>query len=36
MHENVAKVKKVIAEAIPKIPKERRCECESALRGALL
>lgn len=36
MHENVAKVKKVIAEAIPKIPKERRCECKSALRGALL
>ncbi len=36
MHENVAKVKRVIAEAIPKIPKERRCDCKSALRGALV
>jgi 5'-methylthioadenosine phosphorylase len=33
---NVEKVKKIIAEAIPRIPKERRCECRIALKSALV
>src|SRR3990170_4301550 len=36
MRENVEKVKRVISEAISKIPKERGCECKSALRDALV
>ncbi|MGB9134769.1 MAG: S-methyl-5'-thioadenosine phosphorylase [Candidatus Bathyarchaeia archaeon] len=36
MRENVEKVKRIITEAITKIPKEKGCECKSALRGALL
>jgi 5'-methylthioadenosine phosphorylase len=36
MRENVEKVKRLITEAIPKIPKERNCECKDALRNALV
>lgn len=36
MKANVEKVKRLIAETIPKIPKERNCECRSALRTALV
>ena len=36
MRENVEKVKKIVAEAISRIPAERTCECRSALQGALL
>jgi 5'-methylthioadenosine phosphorylase len=36
MKENVEKVKRIIVKAIPKIPKERTCECKSALQGALV
>jgi 5'-methylthioadenosine phosphorylase len=36
MRENVEKVKKIVAEAIRRIPAERTCECRSALQGALL
>ena len=36
MKANVEKVKKIIAEAIPKMPKERTCECHCALKGALI
>ena len=33
---NVEKIKKILAEAIPKIPTERRCECKTALKSALV
>jgi 5'-methylthioadenosine phosphorylase len=36
MKENVEKVKELITEAIPKIPKERKCECATALKNALI
>jgi 5'-methylthioadenosine phosphorylase len=36
MRENVEKVKRIITKAIPKIPKERGCECKSALQNALV
>jgi 5'-methylthioadenosine phosphorylase len=36
MRANVEKVKSIIAEAVPNIPNERRCECESALQSALI
>jgi 5'-methylthioadenosine phosphorylase len=36
MRANVEKVKCIIAEAVPNIPKERRCECKGALKSALI
>ncbi len=36
MKENVEKVKMIIAEAVPDIPKERGCECSSSLKNALV
>jgi len=36
MKKNIEKVKKIIAETIAKIPKERKCECKDALKGALI
>ena len=36
MKENVEKVKRIITEVIPKIPKERGCECKNALRNAFI
>ena len=36
MKANVAKVKRLIAEAVPRIPKERRCDCKGALSKALV
>src|SRR5512136_1738157 len=36
MRENIEKVKKLIKEAIRRIPEERACECKSALRSALV
>jgi 5'-methylthioadenosine phosphorylase len=36
MKANVEKVKSIITEAIPNIPKERTCECKSALQKALI
>jgi len=36
MKENVEKVKELITEAIPKIPRERTCECATALENALI
>ncbi len=36
MKENVVKIKKIITEAVSKIPKERGCECKNALRNALV
>jgi 5'-methylthioadenosine phosphorylase len=36
MSENVEKVKKLIREAVPRIPKERGCECKTALTSALI
>jgi 5'-methylthioadenosine phosphorylase len=36
MSENVEKVRRIITEAIPKIPKERGCECKNALKNALI
>ncbi|MDH5634695.1 MAG: S-methyl-5'-thioadenosine phosphorylase, partial [Candidatus Bathyarchaeota archaeon] len=36
MKENVEKVKRIITKAIPKIPKERGCECKSSLQNALV
>jgi 5'-methylthioadenosine phosphorylase len=36
MSESVEKVKGIITEAIPKIPKERGCECKNALRNAFI
>jgi 5'-methylthioadenosine phosphorylase len=36
MKENVEKVKDLLSEAIPKIPKERTCECAMALKNALV
>jgi 5'-methylthioadenosine phosphorylase len=34
MKANIEKVKMIIAEAISKIPRERGCECKSALKNA--
>ena len=36
MSENLGRVQKVIAEAIPKIPERRSCDCGHALEGAKL
>jgi 5'-methylthioadenosine phosphorylase len=36
MTENVKKVKDVLSEAIPKIPKAKTCECAMALKNALV
>jgi 5'-methylthioadenosine phosphorylase len=36
MRANIDKVKRIIAEAIPNIPKERSCECQYALKNALV
>ena len=36
MKENDFKVKRLLEELIPKIPKERTCSCKDALKGALL
>jgi 5'-methylthioadenosine phosphorylase len=36
MKENVEKLKKIIAEAIPQIPKKRGCDCQKALQSALI
>lgn len=36
MKANVEKVKGIIAAAIPRIPKERGCQCGSALKNALI
>jgi 5'-methylthioadenosine phosphorylase len=36
MKQNVEKAKTIITEAIPRIPKERSCECKSALHSALI
>lgn len=36
MNENIGKVREIIAKAIFKIPEERRCECKSALKNALI
>ncbi len=36
MKANIEKVKSIITSAIPNIPKERECECKSALQSALL
>jgi 5'-methylthioadenosine phosphorylase len=36
MKESVEKIKHLITEAIPKIPKERTCECAMALKNALI
>jgi 5'-methylthioadenosine phosphorylase len=36
MKENIEKIKKVIIEAVSKMPKERKCDCGSALKNALI
>lgn len=36
MKENVDKVRRLLSEAIPRIPRERRCRCRTALNGALI
>ncbi len=36
MKENVEKLKKVIAQSIPQIPKKRECDCKNALKTALI
>jgi 5'-methylthioadenosine phosphorylase len=36
MKANIENVKRIIAEAIVKIPRERGCECKNALKGALV
>jgi 5'-methylthioadenosine phosphorylase len=36
MKQNVEKVKTIIAEAVPRIPKERACECKKALQNACM
>jgi 5'-methylthioadenosine phosphorylase len=36
MKGNLENVKKLLLEAIPKVPAERRCGCKDALKGALL
>ena len=36
MKANIENVKRIIAKAIVKIPKERRCECKEALKSALV
>jgi 5'-methylthioadenosine phosphorylase len=36
MKENVEKVKRIITEAIQNISDERKCECKTALRNALI
>jgi 5'-methylthioadenosine phosphorylase len=36
MRANIEKVKKIILETVAKLPKERGCECKSALKSALI
>ncbi len=36
MRANIEKVKKIILESVAKLPKERGCECKSALKGTFV
>ncbi|MCC6013389.1 MAG: S-methyl-5'-thioadenosine phosphorylase [Candidatus Verstraetearchaeota archaeon] len=36
LNQNVEKVKKLLMELIPRIPKERKCQCEKSSEGALI
>ena len=36
MRASVEKVKKIIAETVPRLPKERACECKNALKNAFI
>jgi 5'-methylthioadenosine phosphorylase len=36
MKENMEKVRRIISDAIPRIPRERKCSCKTALQGALI
>jgi 5'-methylthioadenosine phosphorylase len=36
MRENIGKVRRIIVEAVGKIPKDRVCECKSALKSAMV
>ena len=36
MRRNVEKFKKLIVDAIPNIPKERKCSCGQSLKDALI
>jgi len=36
MKDSIEKVKRVILEAVPRLPKECACECKNALKGAFL
>jgi 5'-methylthioadenosine phosphorylase len=36
MRANVEKVRNIIAQTIPNIPKERKCGCKNALQSALI
>jgi 5'-methylthioadenosine phosphorylase len=36
MKQNVEKVKKIITEAVPRIPRQRGCQCKDALESALV
>ena len=36
MHENIGNVRKIIIEAVGRIPKDRTCECKSALKSAMV
>jgi hypothetical protein len=36
MKDSVEKVKRVILEAVARLPKECACECKNALKGAFL
>jgi len=36
MRKNIEKVKRLLAELIPEIPEERHCECDKALKEALM
>jgi 5'-methylthioadenosine phosphorylase len=36
MRANIEKVKKIIAETVAKLPKERGCDCKNALKNAMV
>jgi 5'-methylthioadenosine phosphorylase len=36
MHKNIGNVRKIIIEAVGRIPKDRTCECKSALKSAMV
>jgi 5'-methylthioadenosine phosphorylase len=36
MKQNIEKIKTIIAEAVPRIPRERACECKKALQNACI